>query len=103
MHEGKHPGSHHSLLADIARQAMIDRGLEPEFPPAVEQQLEGIQEPATPKGEVRDLRKLLWCSIDNDDSPALDQLTVAEALAGANTRLLVPVPGADPPLHNAPP
>ena len=95
MHEGKHPGSHHSLLADIAKQAMIDRGLEPEFPPAVEQQLEGIQEPATPKGEVRDLRKLLWCSIDNDDSRDLDQLTVAEDLGGGKTRLLVAVADVD--------
>ena len=95
MHEAKHPGSHHSLLADIARQAMIDRGLEPEFPPAVEQQLEGIQAPATPKGEVRDLRKLLWCSIDNDDSRDLDQLTVAEDLGGGKTRLLVAVADVD--------
>ena len=33
---------HRSLLADIARQAMIDRGLEPDFPPAAEKQLGGI-------------------------------------------------------------
>jgi len=95
MHEGKHHGSHHSLLADIAKQAMIDRGLEPEFPPTVEQQLQGIQGPATPKGEVRDLRKLLWCSIDNDDSRDLDQLTVAEDLGGGKTRLLVAVADVD--------
>src|SRR5258708_40280014 len=78
MRDEKDCGSHHSLLADIARQAMIDRGLEPEFPPAVEQQLDGIDEPAKPPGGVRDLRKLLWCSIDNDDSRDLDQLTGAE-------------------------
>ena len=29
---------------------------------------------------IADLRKLLWASIDNDDSRELDQLTVAEAM-----------------------
>jgi VacB/RNase II family 3'-5' exoribonuclease len=95
MRDEKDCGSHHSLLSDIARQAMIDRGLEPEFPPAVEQQLDGIDEPAKPPGGVRDLRKLLWCSIDNDDSRDLDQLTVAEDLGGGKTRVLVAVADVD--------
>ena len=34
--------------------------------------------------EIRDLRDLLWCSIDNDDSRDLDQLTVAEPLHGGD-------------------
>jgi exoribonuclease-2 len=40
---------------------------------------------------VRDLRDLAWCSIDNDDSRDLDQLTVAEGLAGDSARVLVAV------------
>ncbi len=87
--------TNHSLLADIAHQAMIDRGLEPDFPPAVDHQLDGIGEPAKAPGDIRDLRKLLWCSIDNDDSRDLDQLTVAEDLGGGKTRILVAVADVD--------
>ena len=44
---------------------------------------------------VRDLRNLLWASIDNDDSRDLDQLTVAEALPGDNIKILVAVADVD--------
>ena len=37
---------------------------------------------STSNGQIRDLRDLLWASIDNDDSRDLDQLTVAESLPG---------------------
>ena len=40
---------------------------------------------------MRNLRNLPWCSIDNDDSRDLDQLTVAEALAVGGARVLVAV------------
>src|SRR5438309_1249656 len=76
---------HASLLASIARQAMIDRGLQPDFSAAAEKQLASISQPASENG-VRDLRDLLWCSIDNDDSRDLDQLTVAQDLGGGNVR-----------------
>src|SRR4051794_17090716 len=61
-------GSDRALLANLARRAMIERGLEPEFPPAARQELNAMvgAAPATP--DLRDLRNLLWCSIDNDDS-----------------------------------
>jgi VacB/RNase II family 3'-5' exoribonuclease len=86
---------HRSLLADIARQAMIDRGLEPDFPPAVERQLDTIDGAAKASGDVRDMRSMLWCSIDNDDSRDLDQLTVAEQLPGGNVRAIVAVADVD--------
>jgi exoribonuclease-2 len=44
---------------------------------------------------VRDLRGLPWCSIDNDDSRDLDQLTVAQPAAAGATRILVAVADVD--------
>src|SRR5712691_1730643 len=85
---------HATLLASIAHQAMIDRGLEPDFSKAAEKQLASIKAPAN-ENSVRDLRDRLWCSIDNDDSRDLDQLTVAEDLAGSNVRILVAVADVD--------
>src|SRR5579872_3324460 len=83
-----------ALLASIARQAMIDRGLQPDFSDAAQKQLASLAAAATDSG-VRDLRNLLWCSIDNDDSLDLDQLTVAEDLGGGNARVLVAVADVD--------
>ncbi|HMC21429.1 MAG TPA: RNB domain-containing ribonuclease [Thermoanaerobaculia bacterium] len=85
---------HAALLASIAHQAMIDRGLEPDFSKAAEKQLATINAPAN-ENSVRDLRKLLWCSIDNDDSRDLDQLTLAQDLGGGKVRALVAVADVD--------
>ncbi len=81
------------LLAEIARQAMIDRGLQPDYPPDALQQLETIKAPAKEAG-LRDLRDLAWCSIDNDDSRDIDQLSWAEQKDGA-ARVLVAVADVD--------
>src|SRR2546425_7949072 len=78
-----------ATLAAIARQAMIERCLEPDFPPAALQELAAIGGPAGATDDVPDLRDRLWASIDNDDSRHLDQLTGAEALAGERSRILV--------------
>jgi len=70
---------HFDLLA-AARQEMIDNGFDPDFPRGTDQQLAQIKaHPASPD-EVggRDLRDLLWSSIDNDTSKDLDQIEVAE-------------------------
>ena len=77
-------------LQEIARRVMIARGLEPEFTPAALAELDAIRAPATDTG-ARDLRALLWCSIDNDDSRDLDQLSVAEALPSGATKVLVAI------------
>jgi exoribonuclease-2 len=71
---------------------MIARGLSPDFDPEALAQLAAITKPAAGAPEsVRDLRNLFWCSIDNDDSRDLDQLTVAEALPEGASRLLVAI------------
>ena len=84
--------SQRSILRAIAHRAMLARGLAPDFPPPALAELEAIQGPATrAEGATRDLRNLLWCSIDNDDSRDLDQLTVAEALPEGAARVLVAI------------
>lgn len=66
---------------------MRDRGLEPDFPPGARAEAAALDVPPTSTTEsVRDLRSLLWCSIDNDDSRDLDQLSVAEELTGGSGR-----------------
>lgn len=55
-------------LAVIARQAMIDRSLGPDFPPWALQELSAVGAPAGATDDVRDMRDRLWASIDNNDS-----------------------------------
>ena len=75
---------------------MLERGLLPEFSPQALEELEGIQGPAALlSGQTRDLRHLLWCSIDNDDSRDLDQLTVAEAMPDGAVKVLVAIADVD--------
>jgi exoribonuclease-2 len=88
---------HRALLQNIAHRAMLERGLLPDFSAEALAELGRIQSPAVAvNGEpVRDLRDLLWASIDNDDSRDLDQLTVAEALPGDKVKILVGVADVD--------
>jgi len=80
------------VLQEIAHQAMLARGLSPDFSPAALAELNAIHGPAAATDtSVHDLRHLLWCSIDNDDSRDLDQLSVAEALPVGATKLLVAI------------
>ena len=74
---------------------MIERGLEPDFPPPVLAEVAAL--PSAPRGDgtARDLTGLPWFSIDNDDSRDLDQLSASERLAGGGVRVLVAVADVD--------
>lgn len=75
---------------------MLERGLLPEYSTAAPAQLEAIRMPATASDqEPRDLRQLPWCSIDNDDSLDLDQLTVATAMQGDRVKIQVAIADVD--------
>ena len=87
---------HRSLLKKIARRVMMERGFSPDFSPQALAELDGIHSPAKRADEsTRDLRNLLWCSIDNDDSRDLDQLTVAEAMPNGAAKVLVAIADVD--------
>jgi VacB/RNase II family 3'-5' exoribonuclease len=84
------------LLIKVARQAMIDNGLNPDFGSEVLQQTASISQAAAENGAgIRDLRELPWLSIDNDSSRDLDQLSVAQALSGGAVRVLVAIADVD--------
>ena len=83
-------------LRAIARRAMRERGLEPDFPPAALAEAGAIARAPTEAGaSIRDLHGLLWASIDNDDSRDLDQLSVAVPASGGTVRILVAVADVD--------
>lgn len=70
-------------LAEIARRAMRQYGLDPDVPPEATRELAEITGPADDADPtIKDLRALPWCSIDDDDSRDLDQLTVTRTGAG---------------------
>jgi len=83
---------HRSILQRIARRAMIERGLLPDFSAQAIDELNAIHGAATNvEKSTRDFRNLAWCSIDNDDSRDLDQLTTAEAMPDGAVKILVAV------------
>ncbi len=89
-------GNKKSILEQIARRVMKEYGFLTDFSRAALDELENIHEVnGEAKADGKDLRQLLWVSIDNDDSLDLDQLTVAEALPDKSVRILVAVADVD--------
>jgi VacB/RNase II family 3'-5' exoribonuclease len=91
---------HFNLMA-AAHAAMIEHGFNPDFPEGVDSELAAIQAHADPPpahnsaSEHKDLRGLLWSSIDNDTSKDLDQIEWAEQLPDGRIRVLVGVADVD--------
>jgi exoribonuclease-2 len=98
---------HRSILQSIAHRAMLERGLLPDFSSEALAELNGLRPiqstrggpPEGPAG-IRDMRNLLWASIDNDDSRDLDQLTVAEAMPAGKVKILVAIADVDSSIKN---
>jgi VacB/RNase II family 3'-5' exoribonuclease len=83
-------------LRSVAHDAMVRGGLLPDFSAAVQRETDNIHAAATASAPLaRDLRGLVWFSIDNDDSRDLDQLTAAETRPGGETRVLVAIADVD--------
>jgi VacB/RNase II family 3'-5' exoribonuclease len=85
-------------LQAIAKQIMLTYGFEPDFPSAVLQQLALLKQrppQVAAAGDIRDLRMLLWSSIDNDTSRDLDQIEVADRLPNGDIKVLVGIADVD--------
>ena len=92
------PNPSHLDLQGIAKQVMQQRGFQPDFAAQVPQQLADLK--AHPPqiasgGDVRDLRNLLWSSIDNDTSRDLDQIEVAERSPNGDVKIMVGIADVD--------
>src|ERR1700716_2202789 len=94
MNPSASPGR--SQLKAIARRAMMTAGLLPDFSPAALAETGAMTAAAPePGASLRDLRGLLWASIDNDDSRDLDQLSVAEPVGGGAVKILIAIADVD--------
>jgi exoribonuclease-2 len=88
----------HLDLQATAKQIMQQYGFEPDFPPQVPLQLADLK--AHPpqigaSGNIRDLRNLLWSSIDNDTSRDLDQIEVADRASNGDVKVMVGIADVD--------
>jgi VacB/RNase II family 3'-5' exoribonuclease len=88
----------HIDLQTTAKQIMIAHGFQPDFAPEVAAQLAQLRahppQMAVDKN-VRDLRSLLWSSIDNDTSRDLDQIEVVERLPNGDVKVMVGIADVD--------
>jgi exoribonuclease II len=91
----RHSNRHYNLN-QIALEAMAAHGFEVEFPRAAIEQATALHERVKDSSDgFKDLTGLPWCSIDNDDSRDLDQVSASEDLPGGGTKILVGVADVD--------
>lgn len=81
-------------LREVARQAMINAGFSPDYTPEMTAELRNIGKRPDAGAPLRDMRNLLWSSIDNDDTRDLDQIEYAEE-ANGGWRLVIAIADVD--------
>src|SRR5690349_25094718 len=88
-------------LQAAAREEMIHEGFTPDFPAGADAQIAQIRQGTKIRSggatdsDVRDLRNLLWSSIDNDTSRDLDQIEVAERLGDGSIKVMIGIADVD--------
>src|SRR5262245_18393607 len=83
-------------LHAIAHQVMLEEGFAPDVPPQAAAEARALESwRPTADAALRDLRKLLWSSIDNVESRDLDQIEYAEQLPNGDIRVLVGIADVD--------
>jgi exoribonuclease-2 len=78
-----------------AREDLLREGFQPDFPPQVLAETNACRAAPIPNAPAKDLRDLLWSSIDNPDSRDLDQVEWAERLPDKSIRVLVGIADVD--------
>jgi len=87
---------HRPLLKHLARQAMISRGLLPDFSQEIQKELNIFDENTDQeKMVISESLQVPWCSIDNDDSRDLDQLTMAQEMPDGTVKISVAIADVD--------
>ena len=87
---------HKFVLQRVALKALVEKGFETTFPRHVIEELQKIQGPAVYKNDyAKEQRHLIWCSIDNEDSRDIDQLSYAEQLPDKKVKVMVAVADVD--------
>lgn len=90
--------TNHFDLQAIARQVMLQNGFQPDFSAQVQEQLAQLRQETSPVKQgvqARDLRGLLWSSIDNDTSRDLDQIEVAERQDDGSIKVMIGIADVD--------
>ncbi len=83
-------------LRMAAVETMRENGFVPIFPPEVVQEVSTLDGPVDVRDDgIRDLRHLLWSSIDNRESRDLDQVEVAERIERDAIRLRIGIADVD--------
>ena len=98
-----HSGPDSPDLSAIAHQAMLDAGFVPDMPQSVSDELRVIKSASrstASDSSARDLRSLLWSSIDNRQSRDLDQVEHAEKLPDGDVRLRIGIANVDALVHS---
>jgi exoribonuclease-2 len=85
----------HLDLQATAKQIMQEHGFQPDFPAEVSAQLASLHAQPTTPPDVRDMRNLLWSSIDNDTSRDLDQIEAAERGCNGDVKIMVGIADVD--------
>ncbi len=83
-------------LNELARSAMRERSLWPDYPMAALKEVSELKSPPIPpETNYEDMRHQLFFSIDNDDSKDLDQLTYAESLPNGDFKIYIAIADVD--------
>ena len=81
-------------LREVARQAMINAGFTPDYTPEMSAEIARIGKNPDAGASLKDLRNILWSSIDNDDTRDLDQIEYAEETSDG-WRLMIAIADVD--------